>query len=197
MPEDLPESSSRSRMHSVGDYYSAVQLRSDRWSALREVVDGLSHLGPGDAGAGTLASRAEELFEALSPIEMYWAFPGLAAFDHMRRQLDHRNWEDLAFSVRRVVRALTSGAYRRRTIPLARGDGDAEEIEDEATLPIEARIQATTSVAAAPGFTVIADCVPLIVPVTVSVTVTDCSPTLARVIPPLKVCTPLSAPINV
>ena len=142
MPEDLPESSSRSGMHSVGDYYSAVQLRSDRWSALREVVDGLSHLGPGDAGAGTLASRAEELFEALSPIEMYWAFPGLAAFDHMRRQLDHRNWEDLAFSVRRVVRALTSGAYRRRTIPLARGDGDAEEIEDEATLPIEARILA-------------------------------------------------------
>ncbi len=142
MPEDLPESSSRSGMHSVGDYYSAVQLRSDRWSALREVVDGLSHLGPGDAGAGTLARRAEELFEALSPIEMYWAFPGLAAFDHMRRQLDHRNWEDLAFSVRRVVRALTSGAYRRRTIPLARGDGDAEEIEDEATLPIEARILA-------------------------------------------------------
>ncbi len=122
MPEDLPESSSRTGMHSVGDYYSAVQLRSDRWSALREVVDGLSHLGPGDAGAGTLARRAEELFEALSPIEMYWAFPGLAAFDHMRRQLDHRNWEDLAFSVRRVVRALTSGAYRRRTIPLARGD---------------------------------------------------------------------------
>ena len=139
MPEGLPESSRRSAPHSIGDYYSAVQLRSDRWSALREAVDGLSHLGPEDAGAAKLARRAEELFEALTPIEMYWAFPGLAAFDHMRRQLDHRSWENLAFSVRRVIRALTSGAYRRRTITLARDDSDAEEIEDEATLPIEAR----------------------------------------------------------
>jgi len=139
MPEDHPESANRSAMHSVSDYYSAVQLRADRWCALRGVVDELSHLGPEDAGAVKLARRAEELFEALGPIEMYWAFPGLAAFDHMRRQLDHRSWEDLAFSVRRVVRALTSGAYRRRTIPLARGDSDAEDIEDEATLPPEAR----------------------------------------------------------
>ncbi|MFQ5566915.1 MAG: ornithine decarboxylase, partial [Paracoccaceae bacterium] len=139
MPEGLPESSRRPAAPSVGDYYSAVQLRADRWSALRVAVDRLAHLGPEDADAAAPARRAEELFEALNPIEMYWAFPGLSAFDHMRRQLDHRNWEDLAFSVRRVVRALTSGAYRRRTIPLARDDGDAEDIEDEATLPIEAR----------------------------------------------------------
>jgi arginine decarboxylase len=136
---DKLESRGRAAAHSVGDYYSAVQLRSDRWSALRDVMDGLAHLGPDDSAAAELARRAEDLFEALTPIEMYWAFPGLAAFDHMRRQLNHRNWEDLAFSVRRVIRALTSGAYRRRTIPLARGDSDAEEIEDEATLPIEAR----------------------------------------------------------
>ena len=28
-------------MQSMGDYYSAVQLRSDRWSALREKLDQL------------------------------------------------------------------------------------------------------------------------------------------------------------
>ncbi len=139
MPDDRPGSANRPAMHSVSDYYSAVQLRSDRWSALRGAMDGLAHLGPEDAGAAALARRAESLFEALGPIEMYWAFPGLAAFDHMRRQLDHRNWEDLAFSVRRVIRALTSGAYRRRSIPLASGESDAEEVEDEATLPPEAR----------------------------------------------------------
>jgi arginine decarboxylase len=136
MPEDVPANAS---LHSIGDYYSAAQLRSDRWSSLRGTMDRLGHLRPGDPEAAKLAKHAEELFEALSPIEMYWAFPGLAAFDHMRRQLEHRNWEDLAFSVRRVVRALTSGTYRRRTITLAREDSDAEDIEDEATLPIEAR----------------------------------------------------------
>jgi arginine decarboxylase len=139
MPEDLPDSRGRSATHSLSDYYSAVQLRSDRWSALRDAVGRLADLGVEDKGAAKLARQAEDLLDQLSPIETYWAFPGLAAFDHMRRQLDHRNWDDLAFTVRRVVRALTSGAYRRRTIPLARGEADADEIEDEATLTVEAR----------------------------------------------------------
>ena len=51
---DTPESRGRAATHSVGDYYSAVQLRSDRWSALREAMDGLAHLGPDDTAAGTL-----------------------------------------------------------------------------------------------------------------------------------------------
>ena len=131
MPED-----NRKMSTTVSDYYSAVQLRSDRWSALRDVVEGLA----GSGGSGEkLVRRAGELFEALAPIEMYWAFPGLSAFEHMRRQLEHGNWEDLAFSARRTVRALTSGAYRRRSIPLARGEADAEDVEDEAALPLEAR----------------------------------------------------------
>ncbi|HSF94959.1 MAG TPA: aminotransferase class I/II-fold pyridoxal phosphate-dependent enzyme [Thermohalobaculum sp.] len=135
MPEDLTSAG----LHSIGDYYSASQLRADRWSALREVTDGLGHAAPESAGAAKLAHRAEELFDALGPIEVYWAFPGQAAFEHMRRQLAHRSWEDLAFSVRRTVRALTSGAYRRRAVPLARGDVDSDELEDESTLPVEAR----------------------------------------------------------
>jgi arginine decarboxylase len=135
----MPEDARSTAPHSIGDYYSAVQLRADRWSALREAVDRLSHLGAGGRGAAKVAARAVEFFDVLGPIEMYWAFPGLSAFEHMRRQLDHGNWDDLAFSVRRVVRALTSGAYRRRTIPLARDDSDGDELEDESTLPLEAR----------------------------------------------------------
>ena len=139
MPDDAQSADQSATLHSIGEYYSATQLRTDRWSALREVVDALSRLGPDDPAAVKFSNRAKQLFEALSPIEMYWAFPGLAAFDNLRRQLEHRNWEDLAFSVRRVLRALTTGAYRRRTIPLAGGEADADDIEDEATLPIEAR----------------------------------------------------------
>jgi len=71
-------------------------------------------------------------------IEPYWAFPGMAAFDHLRRQFEHGNYEDLAFSVNRVTRALTTGAYRRRHIPLDRDTVDHEE-DDEAMLPPEAR----------------------------------------------------------
>ncbi|MFD3191454.1 aminotransferase class I/II-fold pyridoxal phosphate-dependent enzyme [Sedimentitalea sp. HM32M-2] len=125
-------------MHSVNDYYSAIQLRSDRWSALRNATGALAD---GSAGARepALLRRISQLFSSLALIEPYWAFPGMAAFDHMRRQLEHENFEDLAFAVRRVTRALTTGAYRRRHIPLERDSVDSEEHEDEAQLSPEAR----------------------------------------------------------
>jgi len=135
----MSDALNRGPMHGIGDYYSAVQLRADRWSALREATDGLSRVGTSGRGAAKLIRRAEELFEALEPIETYWAFPGRGAFEHLRRQLEHRAVDDLAYAVRRAVRGLTSGAYRRRHVPLARDDSEAEEIEDESAQSIEAR----------------------------------------------------------
>lgn len=123
----------------IGDYYSATQLRADRWSALREAVEGLSRHGIEGRQGQKILATVEELFEALAPIELYWAFPGATAFDHLRRQFENRNIEDLTTLIRRVARALTSGAYRRRTIPLLADEVDAEDYEDESSIPIEAR----------------------------------------------------------
>ena len=125
-------------MQSMTDYYSAIQLRSDRWSALQEITRKLAANRQGRSAA-KLHGKTEELLDVLGPLESYWAFPGTAAFDHLRRQCDHKNYDDLAFSVRRIMRALTSGAYRRRSIPLDRDDTDNEELEDEALLSPEAR----------------------------------------------------------
>ncbi|MEM6680278.1 MAG: ornithine decarboxylase, partial [Pseudomonadota bacterium] len=125
-------------MTAIGDYYSAVQLRSDRWSHIKQLA--------AERAAGVPAKRAAALdkkliaqFEVLEPIESYWAFPGLAAFNFMRRQLQLGHYDDLAVSVRRVVRALSTGAYRRRRITLAADDHDLEDVEDEQTQPLEAR----------------------------------------------------------
>ncbi|MEF3047082.1 aminotransferase class I/II-fold pyridoxal phosphate-dependent enzyme [Pseudotabrizicola sp. L79] len=125
-------------MQSMSDYYSAVQLRSDRWSALRESLEQLTRDPHGKNAAKTTAKIAD-LFKALSLIETYWAFPGTAVFEHMRRQFEHGNLTDVAYSVRRVTRALTTGAYRRRSIPLERDSMDNDEHEDEAILSPEAR----------------------------------------------------------
>ncbi len=125
-------------MQSMSEYYSAIQLRSDRWSALQEITRKLAANPKGKSSAKQHA-RAVELLDALGPLEFYWAFPATAAFDHLRRQCDHKNYDDLAFSVSRILRALTSGAYRRRSIPLERDDTDSEELEDEALLSPEAR----------------------------------------------------------
>jgi arginine decarboxylase len=124
-------------MHSMNEYSSAIQLRSDRWSALREASAALTR-DPKAKEIKALTAKVEVLFQSLAVIEPYWAFPGMAAFDHLRRQFEHGNYEDLAFSVNRVTRALTTGAYRRRHIPLDRDTVDHEE-DDEAMLPPEAR----------------------------------------------------------
>ena len=127
------------KMPSIGDYYSATQLRADRWSALRETVEALSLANLESRQGKKLLATAETLFTALSPIEVYWAFPGGHTFEYLRRLLDQRNIDDLAHSVRRVARALTSGAYRRRTIPISSEEIDGEDFEDESTLSPEAR----------------------------------------------------------
>ena len=125
-------------MHDMNDYSSAIQLRSDRWSGLRAATSALTR-DPKAKDIKDLRARVQDLFESLALIEPYWAFPGMAAFDHMRRQFEHGNLEDLAFAVSRVTRALTTGAYRRRSIPLERDSLDAEEHNDEELLSPEAR----------------------------------------------------------
>ena len=125
-------------MHSMNEYSSAIQLRSDRWSSLRESTVALSR-GLNAKEAAALHKKCEALFASLSQIEPYWAFPGMAAFEHMQRQLAHGNLEDLSFAVTRVTRALTTGAYRRRTIPLERDSMDQDEHNDEELLSPEAR----------------------------------------------------------
>jgi arginine decarboxylase len=122
----------------MSDYYSAVQLRSDRWSALREGLEALAR-DPSGRHAKATHQKISDLFESLALIEAYWAFPGMVAYDHMRRQFEHGKIEDVAFTARRITRALTTGAYRRRSIPLDRDSVDAEEHEDEALLSPDAR----------------------------------------------------------
>ncbi len=128
-----------SKLPSIKDYYSAVQLRTDRWSALREVAEGLHLHGAQGRQGKKLMARAEELFEALSPIESYWAFPGAHAFEHLRKLYASGSVEDLSQNVRRIARALATGAYRRRSISIGAGEIESEEYEDDATLSLEAR----------------------------------------------------------
>ncbi len=122
------------KLHTISDYYSASQLRADRWSALRETAESLDQ-----GGSEKDRDRARQLLQALAPIEVYFAFPGGSAFDYLRRLLDHGNFGDFSTAVRRVSRALTSGAYRRRSIPLIADETEGDEFEDEAAQSHEAR----------------------------------------------------------
>ena len=125
-------------MHSMNDYSSAIQLRSDRWSALREASSALTRdITP--EKTKVLREQCTALFASLSLIEPYWAFPGMPAFEHLQRMLNHNSFDDMSFAVNRITRALTTGAYRRRSIPLERDSIDHDEHDDEAMLSPEAR----------------------------------------------------------
>ena len=123
-------------MEHESKYYSAIQLRSDHWNALRE---GLRRLAAATGDAPAQKEKVTVLFDSLALTETYWAFPGVQAFDQIRRQFEHSNFEAAAATVSRVTRALTSGAYRRRFVPLDLDAGDAEDFEDEAMQSVEAR----------------------------------------------------------
>lgn len=127
------------RIPSIEDYFSATQLRADRWSALRETTESLHVSGAEGRRGKRLLETAQALFDALAPIEVYWAFPGRQTFELLRRLLEHGSYEELAISVRRVARALTSGAYRRRTITIGGEESDSEDYEDDSALPPEDR----------------------------------------------------------
>jgi arginine decarboxylase len=124
-------------MQSMNDYYSAVQLRADRWSSLREKLEFLVK-NPDNRRTKATYAEAAKLFDSLALIERYWAFPGTTAFEIMRRQFDHNHLGELSYSVSRVNRALSTGAYRRRTIPLDR-EGRDEDQDEVALLPPDAR----------------------------------------------------------
>lgn len=111
----------------LGDYYSASQLRNDRWNQLKSASQQLAD-NPREKKRAELVARATALLDALAPIETYWAFPGLRGLNVLKRLLAHESHAELSVIVARIVRAMMSGAYRNRHISLD-DESDAAEAE--------------------------------------------------------------------
>ncbi len=106
-------------------HYHASRLRADTWSALKQAAAGAARAG---SAAERAAAQVGDALEVLEAIESYWAFPGKAAVAHLRELAADRRWEDLLALTARILRGLTSQAYRQRHIPLLPGEEpDAED----------------------------------------------------------------------
>ena len=121
--------------------YSATQLRSDQWSALQDVTQSLSKAVHAGKSVAPLQERAQQLLRALEPMEMFWAFPGRSVFERLNELMRAENFDQLAIVVRRIVRATSSGFYRRRTVPLL-GDGPDNDLGQEEEESPDARAYA-------------------------------------------------------
>src|SRR5215472_1684303 len=120
---------SEAMIGSVGDYYSAAQLRHDRWTALKHTARRLTLAARDGRDHQKLKREALGLLSVIEPIEIYWAFPGRAQFEHLRKLLEVEALHDFDHAVRRVVGSLSSGAYRRR-VPTA----EVDAAEDDMTM---------------------------------------------------------------
>jgi len=114
---------------SLSDYYNGSQFRADSWNRLKNLTARLERIS-GSRAAGKLRREAEAALRLLDPIESYWAFPGKAAFHQLKKLLDAEDYPTLARTVARIVRALMSNAYRRKTIPIDLHSDDEEEDEE-------------------------------------------------------------------
>ena len=123
------------------DYYSATELRSDRWSAFKDTAKRLQQFHETGRDVAALKARAESILRSLEPIEAYWAFPSRAGFNYLLLQLERGNYVEVASLATRIVRALTSGAYRRRNIPIGFESAEQEDAEASEDTP-EARAHA-------------------------------------------------------
>ena len=137
---DVPTpASSAAAQSSLGEYYSAFQLRIDRWSSLKQVTQRLT-ADISDSARARYLEDAQRTLTSLQPIEMYWAFPGHVAFQKLHWLLDDANYAELAAIVSRIVSALLSNRYRRKHINLSEGIGRAED-DDEAPERADERVR--------------------------------------------------------
>jgi arginine decarboxylase len=113
---------------SLSDYYSAAQLRTDRWTQLKAVASQLAGTQR-ERTRAQLLERARGLLTAVAPIEMYWGFPGKRGIAHLSRLLEREDFNEFAGTVKRVVRALLSGSYRRHYIDIGHEEDQSTERE--------------------------------------------------------------------
>ncbi|MGI9418298.1 MAG: aminotransferase class I/II-fold pyridoxal phosphate-dependent enzyme [Geminicoccaceae bacterium] len=112
---------------SLTEYYSAQQLRIDRWTSLRSVSEQLRR-GTQPKQRQTLHDKAAGLLESLRPIELYWAYPGHRLFDRLGLLLTVDRYADFATSVASIVRQMQSDGYRRRA---QMSESERQEEEDK------------------------------------------------------------------
>ena len=140
LPAVLPKSAAAVR-GSLSDYYSASQLRNDRWTELKSIAGQLAESKQTRSRA-KLLEKARELMASLLPIETYWAFPGRRGIETLTHLLQNEDFPGFERSVTRMVRSLLSGSYRRRLSDFSIDHDHDGEDEQEWTETSEQRTRA-------------------------------------------------------
>ncbi len=118
---------------SLSHYYNASQYRIDTWNKLKSVARQLAN---GRPNTKEHRKTVRELIAYLSPIEVYWAFPGHQLMLQITRDEEIEDFDALSRRIACVTSALMSGEYRRKHINLMDPhitDADAEGVTESGT----------------------------------------------------------------
>jgi arginine decarboxylase len=126
---------------SFSQFYNASQLRADTWSRLKHDALRLDERLSRKADIAKARQAVADALDLLEPIESHWAFPGRDNLQVLRKLFDQGDYATLARFTARIVRALSSDAYRRRQIQLR--PGEAAEGEEDAELA-ELKVEVST-----------------------------------------------------
>lgn len=102
----------------LGFYHKLSHLRSDEWNQLKELLAKLNYKGGSSVDKENLQAAIVESLTLLERIENYSAFPSKKDFRHIWELYKKGNFERLSTTVNRVIKALTSGIFRRQMIEL-------------------------------------------------------------------------------
>ncbi|MDH5339177.1 MAG: aminotransferase class I/II-fold pyridoxal phosphate-dependent enzyme [Rubrivivax sp.] len=147
---DAADIAPRTPAGSLGDYYSASQLRNDRWNQLKGAANQLATTTR-ERTRIQMIEKSRSLLTSLEPIETYWGYPGTRGLNALTQMLVRDNHREFAAAVTRTVRAMMSGAYRQKAI---KGTESSAE-EEESTAEQEAKEIDVSATTARPYFEVL------------------------------------------
>ena len=93
-------------------YNSVWQLRGDSWCRLDEASDKLSRCTTNSDLKDEYISTCRDLLEILTPLEPYWAYPGMPQFSRVLRLFAAGYYDKFGQAVGQINRALTTESYR-------------------------------------------------------------------------------------
>src|SRR5436309_5901458 len=115
-------------------YNSLWQVRTDAWSSLEESATQLVLAGAQHRPVEQLGDTIHGLLDVLGPIERFWAFPGIANFQKVRRLFAAGKYDRFAALVADIDHALATDSPRSSQVG---HPGHEDDAFDRVTHPME------------------------------------------------------------
>ena len=93
-------------------YNSVWQLRGDSWCRLEEASDRLTKPAASGELKAEYVAICRDLLTTLTPLEPYWAYPGMPQFSRVSRLFSAGSYDKFAHAVSQINWALTTESYR-------------------------------------------------------------------------------------